>query len=277
MFLSALLVAALLQGSQARPAPATPRSDSQATAEGIEILRRILSDQLDDTFATDEREDGGKKAEHRLRMFGGDAHGLVTQLWAGGQTVSHSRGFHVPGHGVLLFLDLSLPTTAREQRAEEPEDTRGSRDDEWERMRQRVRGSPDGDSVFLRGGRLEGNKDLVIDEAAIDRVRETVIKTVARHASRIDGLGSNDTITVALHLSGQGGAWWSNFESPEDEGDTDGEGSKNELGLAQTYVVTAGGEVPEQHLVLEIALADLDEFAQGGYSRLAPRVNVTRY
>jgi hypothetical protein len=284
MILTALLLGALLQSSLQKP-PAQD-SGSDATAEGIEILRRILADQIDATFAPDEeRERSGVDRPHRFRMLSGESNGIVTSLWAGGQTVSHSRGFHLPGHGVLLVMDLTLPTVEREEHADEPEEPQAPSDDEWDAMRRRVRGGSSEEHALFRGQLLERGKESEIDEAAIERVRETVIKTVARHASRIDGLERGDTITVALHLSGNAGTWWSNFQSmPFGAFGTDEDGARKpeqddakDLELAQTYVVAARGEAPEQHLVLEIPLADLDEFAQGGYSRLAPRVRVTRY
>lgn len=279
MILTALLLGTLLQSSLQQNRTAHD-SGSQATAEGIEILRRIVVDQVDETFAPQEEKARGVDRQHRFRMLGTGQNGFVTELWAGGQTVTHSRGFHLPGHGALIVMDLSLPTVEREEQAEEPEDPRAPTDDEWEAMRRRVRGGPEEDHVVLRGDLFEHGKPVEIDEAAIERVRETVIKTVARHASRIDGLQRDETITVALHLSGNGGNWLSNFSTlpftTTEDGDDD-ESSENGLGLAQTYTFAARAEAPEQHLVLEIPLADLDEFAQGGYSRLAPRVRVTRY
>jgi hypothetical protein len=278
MILLPILTAALLQGA---PSQLPPQNEtSEATAEGIEILRRLLAESLDQAF--DEKDENGEEAKGKAgdpdavqiysrRKF----HGLVTGLWAGDQTVQNSRGFHVADVGVVFAMDLSLPVVSREREKEREEPRSGATDDEWEEKRREVRGQVTRDEGRWMKMHLGGqSRDHEIDPEAIERVTRTVTQTLARHAARIEGLSPQDTITVALHLSGRNHAFWTTSESEPGEEDTGGEAL---FETAQSYVLAAGVDTPEQHMVLRIRLADLTGQRDGGPSRLAERVKVNRY
>jgi hypothetical protein len=280
MIFTTLLAAASLCGSpaqvQARP------TTSEATAEGAEILRRILVDALGD--ALNRKGKGKTNAEgrgestdvqelHRL--------GVVTTLFAEGETVQHSRVFHLPDVGLFFALDAALPVVSKERDEREPDKAGKSKDDEWERARSELRGGYVGGEggVFLR--RYESAKEAEIDPKAIEQVIEQVLKTLARHAARIEGLTQRETITVALRLSGRGRTLWGSDGEELEEGrgeahawTTDEEG---ELPRAFSFVLAGGASAREQNLVIRIALADLAGFAEGGLEPLRQRAQINRY
>ena len=98
--------------------------------------------------------------------------GPVTSLLTSGQTVTHSRAFHVPGRGVLVFMDLTLPTVARKAAEPERKDPGAPSDDEWEEKRRRVRGGSE-DVVFLHDKLLKTEEESEIDEKAIESMLPT--------------------------------------------------------------------------------------------------------
>jgi len=294
MLTRTLLSAVALLGTAA-PAPPPPQAQSSGASgttiapgatEGVEILRRILAETLDQAFRP---VDDGRETNRRLSLRTNDGYqGLVTTLWAGEQTVTHSRAFQVPGSGLFFQLDLSLPVVAKKSEVKPAQPTPADKDDEWERMRREVRGDTrgglSGDFFKLQTG--EG-PELEIDPASIERVTEHVLKTVARHASRIEGLGSQDVITVALHLSGKTGTAWSTLEPPVRDPLPDGEEHEDDphgFSVASGYFATgqqllfaAAHEAPEQRLIVQVTVADVSGYAEGGYTRLRDRARVVHY
>lgn len=282
MILTTLLAAASLCGSpaqvQARP------STSENTAEGAEILRRILVDALDDAFSHKEKVDAKDRDEStRIQQLHGL--GVVTKLWADGETVQHSRVFHMPDVGLFFALDAALPVVSKERDEREPDKGSKSKDDEWERARRELRGDFVGgeDGVFLR--RYGEAKETEIDPKAIEQVIEQVLRTLARHAARIEGLTQRETFTVALRISGRSRTIWSRsgsegFEFEEGEGEarvwsTDEEGELPSR--AFSFVLAGGGSAREQNLVIRISLADLADYAEGGPESLRQRAQINRY
>ncbi len=279
MILTTLLAAASLCGSpalvQVRP------NTSETTAEGAEILRRILVDALDDTLTRreDEREGGAT----RIKQLHGL--GVVTTLWANGETVQHSRVFHLPDVGLFFALDAALPVVSKEQEKPALDKTDKTRDDEWERARRELRGDWVGGegNLFLR--RFQQGKEGEIDPQAIEQVIEQVLKTLARHAARVEGLAQKETITVALRLSGRSHTLWSGAESGaggNDEGDGEARvwTSEAEGELARgmhSFVLAGSTSAREQNLVIRVALADLAGFAEGGLEPLRQRAQINRY
>lgn len=249
-----------------------PQGTSEATAEGTEILRRILVDALDQTF------EGAEQV--RTRQRGLQVHGLVTTLFASDTTVQNSRAFHVPEAGLFFALDVSLPLVKR-QGGSEPAPSDQPTDDEWERMRGEVRGQNAESGVFRRL-RLATPVALDIDPNAVDQVVDTVLRTLARHAPRVEGLAPRDTFTVALRLSGrhrtltqtldttQGGEFTLGFEPEE----LTPPGKPESI---SAFVFATGEDVREQNLTIRIALADLTGLADAGPDKLRARAQVNRY
>jgi hypothetical protein len=278
MILLTLIAAAALQAPQAA---AYPSQTSPATAESVEILRRLLVEGLERVF---DRKDE-KKDTFAFREDGMAVNGFVTTLWAGNSTVQHSRAFHVPESGVFLALDAALPLVAREEVVPEDDEPEVAGDDEWERIRRELKGgaagSPEG-SLYRRLRISTPRQDLEIDPRAIDQVVDAVLQTVARHGVRVEGLGQHDAITVALRITGKSRMWTSDvhpdapdlfsttIEPPKQPGKEINQGN------FATYVLSAQhAEVKPQNLVIRIAVADLA--GQPSAERLRQRARINRY
>ena len=258
MMLTTLLAAALLSAPQGRTSmPAPSDQTPAATAEGVEILRRVLIDALDKALAPDDRR------ERQQVLFdqhnGPDA--VVARLWAGGQSVQHARAFHMPGAGLFFALDVSLPIV---QKPREPAGSDQPESDEWERARRELRGSSESNPLALRRFYASGESVGELDPAAIERTTDTVLRTLARHLARIEGLGGNETVTVALRLSGRDRSWLHEWTTDEPFGtkrlEPDGEGEEPKRAESMAFsalVLATGNEVREQSLVLQISVADL--------------------
>ena len=179
-----------------------------------------------------------------------------------------SRGFHLPDEGVFFSLDVGIPLVQGTEPPPAAEDETG-RDDEWERTKEQVRKGTtrDYNQVWLSEA-LEGQKvtNLELDPAAIRELEDVTLRTLARHASRIEGLSQNDTITVAFHLTGSGSMPM--VMAPDDE-DRD----------AHWLTFDSFGSSVEKRLVIRVALADLTGFgADGtGLDRVRQRARVYEY
>lgn len=278
MILTTLLAAASLCAS---PTMAQVGANTSApTAEGAEILRRILVDALANAFArkVDEKNEGSATSVKQLHRLG-----VVTTLWADRETIQHSRVFHLPEVGLFFALDAALPVVSKEPEKHEPGQADRPRDDEWERARRELRGDWVGGegNVFLR--RFQQAQEAEIDPQAIEQVIDQVLKALARHAVRIEGLAQKETITVALRLSGRSPTLWSSFASGEND---EGTGQahvwssepEGELAQGMYSIALAGGtSAREQNLVIRVALADLAGFSEGGLERLRQRAQINRY
>lgn len=273
MILTTLLAAASLCAGPAQLPLQTTTSED--TAEGAEILRRIVVDVLDDAFDR-RQEDSTTKVERLERL------GVVTTLWAHRETVQHSRVFHLPGAGLFFALDVALPVVSREADDGQPERSKEVRDDEWERARRELRGGGEAGIHMLGTRKLEKSE---IDPKAIDQVVDHVLRTIARHAVRIEGLAPQESITLALRLSGRANTVWSDLEG---KGDDDGEGvgeahawtseAYEELGRgAFNFVLAGSSSAREQTLVIRVALADLAGAGEGSLERLRQRAQINRY
>ena len=257
-------------------APLPLQNTSADTAEGAEILRRIVVDVLDEAFDRTERDEvSGNKLERRERF------GVVTTLWAHRDTVQHSRVFHMPGAGLFIALDAALPVVSREAEKDEPGRGKETRDDEWERARREVRG---GGSTLEPGVFVLGNRRLKmteIDPRAIDQVIDLVLRSLARHAGRIEGLGSQETITVALRLSGRAQVWSDESLEGDDKYRSETHvwtDDEDELGQgAFSFVLAGGSSAREQNLVIRVGLSDLAGFADSGLDHLRHRAQINRY
>jgi hypothetical protein len=273
-----MILATLLLASAALQGGSLPvqRTTSETTAEGVEVLRLILAESLDKAFR-DERE--GTTQVHEYRRM----EGLVTTLWAGDQTVQHSRAFHLPDVGIFFSLDAALPVVEKKEVKEEPAPVEKPKDDEWEEMRRKVRGDTRDFPGSVARQRSLRVKQSEIDPRAIEQVTDLVLKTVARHATRVEGLAPQETITVALRLSGRGHGFWA---TSLPDGTTDGEDpavawadeeAKGEFPGLFAFTLAGGASAREQNLVIRVALSDLAGYADGGLERLRQRALINRY
>jgi hypothetical protein len=292
MLLTTLLSLALLHNNP--PVTAPVGTTTPETAEGVEILRRILVEALDKEFL--------EKGQHEQSIVGPDGRslrGIATTLWLSGDTVQNSRAFHMPEVGLFLSLDASLPVVEKKA-PKDPGKGQGNTGDEWERFRRAVRGDSSTDGPF-RFRIAEVSPEGEIDPQAIERVTDLVLRTLARHASRIEGLAAGETITVGLRLSGRSQSWLHDFRTDEngaftfglrgalreDLGDTNEDrankdeekGSEDVArhGLFSAYVLGAGDGVRSQNLVIRIALADLVSQPEASADRLRQRAAINRY
>ncbi|MSR62499.1 MAG: hypothetical protein EXS08_08645 [Planctomycetes bacterium] len=275
MILTTLLALATLHGVQT---PQTRPTTSTATAESAEILRHILGDALEDGFAPPREGD-----QLTVRREGTQFRGLVTTLWANDQTVQQSRVFHLPEVGLFFALDAALPVV-KKKAAPAAGTSDQPTDDEWEKARRELRGDP-----FQDAGRWKvrmAGEASEIDPQAIEKTIDLVLRTCARHATRVEGLAPQETITIALRLSGKSHAMLSErgglltlgqmFSTPDGE-------SKKEVpegsapSAAYTYLLEAGGDVREQNLVIRIALSDLTAAGDSPIERLRLRALINRY
>lgn len=284
MQFTSLLLALFAHASSPVDPPCAPQSSSRpqrtaadATAEGVEILRRILADSLDRT--TDDRARLPARQALRMRLLEERDDQLVTQFWSDDRTVQHSRGFHVPGEGVLLAFDVAV-RVVQASPAPADEDDAADQDDEWERTKREVRtkGSVLGSLGPESGGLMVGSetRDIELDPVALREIEDAVLRTLARHASRIEGLAAGDAITVALHLSGSHATLPLLDLSP----DTDGDGAveRSERGYSfHTWFASPGVAAPEQRLVIRVALQDLAGSDDANLERLRQRALIHRY
>jgi len=290
MILTTLLAAAALCGS---PTPVlASQNTTKETAEGIEILRRILVESLDKAFASETKED------HLLHNDRSQRFGLVTTLWASADTVEHARAFHMPEVGLFFAFDLSLPIVATEEKPAAPGAAPAAPGDEWERIRREMQGDlPDGVRAFtFQRLRVGTTAAAEIDPKAIEKVIDLALQTVARHANRIEGLSANDTATLTLRLSGKSRTLFEDF-GPEEDGVEDGvedtgeavkgfrqgfpakpigEGGEALPTGAYSIMLSTGHEVREQHLVIRVPLADLTALAESP-ARLRQRAQINLY
>jgi hypothetical protein len=280
MILTPFLAATLLATAplQVRAgAPPASANTSPETAEGVEILRRVLVEALDKAFEEKDKDERGEfRSEQGLFL-----EGRVTSLWAGGRSVQHARAFHMPGAGLFFALDLSLPVIKKER---DETGTDQPQDDEWERARSELRGTYARDGVALRrlyvGDRTEGE----IDPKAIERATDTLLRTLARHVGRIEGLDASETITVALRLSGSDRSWLHEWSTDEPHGlyslsTGEGEDSprKAESMAFSALVLATGQEVRQQNLVVQVGLADLTAPDLASPEALRRRARINRY
>ena len=271
MLLTSILLVAAVHAQP--PAVPLPQQTSTDTAEGLEILRRILVDSLEKTFQAE-------KKEQRVTVNDERVEGIVQLLMTGHQTVENSRVFHLPDAGVFFALDVALPMVAKKPAAKDEPAGDAPRDDEWEKYRREVRGGGDASlpgGTYVLGTRAEA-VEMEIDPTAVDKLIDTALQALARHTTRIEGLGSQETITLAVKVSGGYGGltghfWGANlFEDGHGyRFDTTLEDSEEapkpgELGLAalpRLSTVYARSNSSSQNLVLQIRLGDLASTTSG--------------
>ena len=119
---------------------------------------------------------------------------------------SNTRGFRVPGQGVIFALDVSVPAKQVET-TDEVEEEKADADDDWEQASNEASGRSSNayklySQVLLSSGENLKQTELVIEPEAVDAVIKAVVKSVASHGLKIKGLDDDDSIVVAMQLEG---------------------------------------------------------------------------
>lgn len=309
--LGLLILAAppLPAGSAATHAPPPPQETSEATAEDVEVMRRLLVRSMGEALGTTSAPPAAgavwsysARWEHDPRFLEDAdrddllaftrAAGRYTNSAAAAGRVEHSRGFHVPGSGVIYALDLVVPTRRVPTEAEgeqQEEKENGRSEDLWDATEREVRGQapPQEDSegaalraysraVLLSEAWNQGRKFRTeLDPVTLDAVVDAVLATLASHGSRMEGLGDDETITVAIHVTAGGtvNKTMLGFSSPEDD-----PGESVYSGWS-TALAASGDSKLTTRIVVQLRRSDLVSFAEGApnAAQAKERARINRY
>lgn len=280
-----LLGAALLTASLPLLAAETAQDENplKKTAESIDIMRRVIVKSINRELGdyvglseTEEESDGSGKATSRVnvaprpttRSTGG---GFTYVTSAGGFAsisgfAGQSRGHYVPGHGAIFSLQVTVPREAVD--AEEVAEEKPEADDLWDEAEREASGRPalgGSTRTWLRSGDEEDAKVYVLDEDALDATITAIIAAVGKHGLKIDGLGADESIIVALDAEG------GSVRLPKQE--------RDDLTLysALAYTIATGDD--EQHIVIELAIEDVNRYAGDriDLDGLKERAKITKY
>jgi len=187
--------------------------------------------------------------------------------------------------------------------AEPPKDERERVENTWERMRREVRGSSDGELAFrrLRVDGFDANQPTPeIDPAAIEQLIDVTLATVSKYAGNIEALGGQETVTVALRLSGRNRGWLHGLDGPsyfngfsfetldgegealleeqDDDAEVGDEGPVVATGARHSiaYVLGGGGQARELNLVIRVQLSQVTG-AEGDAELLRQRAQINLY
>ena len=231
--LGAILLLATLTGVSTMVQENRETVSMEKTAQTIDIMRRVLarsiSRELTELYASEvvEQEDG---KEDKKVGSGGGAIGVGGRLGgvssattqkgsqyiystgSGYTNVSiststrYTRGFRVPGQGVIFTLDVSVPAKQVES-TDSVDDEKADADDDWEQASHEASGRYYNayklySQVLLPSGEKLKQSVLVIDPEAVDAVIKAVIKSVSQYGLKIKGLDDDDSIVVAMQLEG---------------------------------------------------------------------------
>lgn len=227
--LGAILLLATLTGVSTMVQENREAVSMEKTAQTIDIMRRVLaksiSRELNELYASeDEGQEDGKEEQSvdggGVRVGGGVPMGgswasgtsspLIYRTVSGFSTLSYhtsnTRGFRVPGQGVIFTLDVTVPAKQVEMEAVD-EDEQADAEDDWEQARNEASGrASNAYTIFnqVRVVSVENQKqyELVIEPEAMDAVIKAVVKSVSLHGLKIKGLDDDDSIVVAMQLEG---------------------------------------------------------------------------
>ena len=254
--------------NQVQESESTP---AQRTAEDIEVLRRLLVSEIGNR-PQDATVEGSTLFFPRGQHAFGDLADVNFDFSA--SNVPHSRAFHIPGQGVFFSLDVRVPVTeAQAEESEEPIVERSEAEKEWEVIREEVR---TGVSARLRLHRKgifslndkDDNRNWELDPKAITEIEGSVLRTLARHAARVEGLDNQELVTVALHLSGSDSSFLVRTESDDEERTTS-------IGWLSGAI--AARRVAAQRLVIQVSMADLRRGDLNGGSKLRQSALIHSY
>ena len=230
--LGAILLLATLTGVSTMVQENREAVSMEKTAQTIDIMRRVLarsiSREINELYASeDEGQEDGKEGG-TVSVSGGSRGSIyaprssgvgwatsssapliyssVTGFLSTNYHTSNTRGFRVPGHGVIFTLDVSVPAKQVEK-TDEVEDEKADADDDWEQASNEASGRLSNaytiyKQVLGSSGEKLKQSVLVIEPEAVDAVIKAVIESIARHGLKIKGLDDDDSIVVAMQIEG---------------------------------------------------------------------------
>lgn len=219
-------------------APTDPRAAAERTAEDIEVMRRVLVNELD-ALVPRTAPEGAPLSDEQATLM--SVYRVNAFSWGTPRVATSARGFRVPGTGAVFAIDVEAPLREVEESPEPPQE---STSDEWEEARReldaRRRPSSSGNRLLF-GLAKEKRRRYEIDAAFVDRAVAAVKAAARKHGHRISGLGPDESILVLLHVAPGSSAL--PLETPRAEGD------------AASYVYwldVPGANVRPQHVVVRV-------------------------
>ena len=243
----------------------------ERTAEDIEVLRRLIVQEISEQQKTDNSQptvfSSGQNMGYTFRSLNDFT------ITGASRYVTNSRAFHIPSQGVFFSLDVQLPVIEAKPQQKEPVVEKSEAEEEWDRIRSEVRTGVSSrrnpfkqDSLF--GVAREDNRTWELDPEAIDDVENAVLRILARHAGRIDGLQDSDRITVALHMTGSEGSFYVQTDENDEECTTS---------IAWLGGALAARRAPAQKLILQIPVSEVRRGDLNGGSELRQRALIHAY
>ena len=263
------------------PSPAPVWPDVGDTAEDVEIMRRVLVHEVGGALTSNAQSPlhpGGADQvmtpwSNRFRL---DFSVSLVRAWnANTSVVTDSDAYCIPGVGAIVTIEAVVPVTDRVV----PPDAGGESADLWSRIESDVRRGADEAAPheaydraveYLVAVQQAASVVRELDENAVRNIEDAARGALVQHGHHFGDLADDDTITIAVHLTGRRSL---GVYVP---GDTDGEG-EGSYELAEDYtreralydLAQVSGAEPEERLVLTARVGDL----RGG----SDAVQVTRY
>jgi hypothetical protein len=200
-------------------------------------MRVVLTKELNRELARresgqyDVRVQGVEDAEVRSRalVLLGRAYLAAGDPYGGGTLTSHTRGFLAPGIGAWFDTEIRTPVVAKPAVAKDPQ---SDYDDVWEEAKRELAGkesageTDDGDAEIpnaadaIRGAAeaIRRTRALFPGEAALDEefIRHAIdaaVDAIRRYGHRIEGLGVDESIVVAIRFDPGGRSLYSSSSS----------------------------------------------------------------
>ena len=233
--LCALVTLALLFGAGATWFGGADDQESQslkAAAEEVDIMRRVLAKGLarvqNQFSSTRVRGAGNTQGRNWLsgrfydvqsgaadaKVADGVARSLTdaTDPWAtvyrgnrAGSSSYDPHGYLIPGHGAFFTLDVHVRTVKVDVKKDKTT-KKDAAPDLWDEAKSESEGRrtqrAGNTAQFLRSYAFENRvqKARKIDEAAVDKVIDTIVRVLASHGARMKNLGDDQQVIVSVNL-----------------------------------------------------------------------------
>ncbi len=187
-------------------------ADAEALAEldeSISIMARVLRKSIERRFEARETEEtdrqgetafGTKKSQNQqnanLALFAAIAAGQDNQ-----RQVTSSRGFVLPGVGVVFVINVELPV----EKVEQPSDA--SLWDEAKDEIERGTSAREASNPFLAYGGQVAEK-YRFAKGHVGDVRDAVLEALAQNGRRLEGVGNDQSVFVTIRLGSRSALAW---------------------------------------------------------------------